>query len=297
MAACSGNPCRHSARRSPVPQLSTSKACPLTSIVMVSIAIDDGAADGGAADDGAPVSGAVRMVGCRAWCDGPCQDRSQTLTNFRLAGRVIPRPTWEHQNATPWRAAMAAGLSDHRRYWLVVAGRRTDPRQGDACWPGRGLLSCRRRRLFSRHDGGVALTAQEITGRNTWLVWSGGNDRFWDGMTATTFGGFDLLKTISSRPGLEIRSRQPLELSRADQRALLRQTDRSGSDTFRPLARQASGGFRALRHMQGVLAQRGGVCAGRDRQDVGQQRRGSGIGDQGRPARFQIKPLCRDAVR
>ena len=29
-------------------------------------------------------------------------------------------------------------------------------------------------------DGGVALTPDEIKGRNMWLVWTGGNDRFWD---------------------------------------------------------------------------------------------------------------------
>ena len=33
-----------------------------------------------------------------------------------------------------------------------------------------------------------------------WIVWTGGNDRFWDLMTNTTFGAFDLLKTISSHP-------------------------------------------------------------------------------------------------
>jgi hypothetical protein len=56
---------------------------------------------------------------------------------------------------------------------------------------------------FHDMDGGIALTPQEVQGRNTWLVWSGGNDRFWDGMTATTFGAFDLLKVISSHPGLK----------------------------------------------------------------------------------------------
>ena len=27
-----------------------------------------------------------------------------------------------------------------------------------------------------------------------WLVWTGGNDRFWDRLTHDTFGAFDLLK-------------------------------------------------------------------------------------------------------
>jgi hypothetical protein len=54
---------------------------------------------------------------------------------------------------------------------------------------------------FHDMDGGVALTADEIAGRNTWVLWTGGNDRFWDGLTATTFGGFDLLKIVTSHPG------------------------------------------------------------------------------------------------
>src|SRR4051812_33565981 len=53
---------------------------------------------------------------------------------------------------------------------------------------------------FHDMDGGVALTPAEIQGRNTWNVWTGGNDRFWDTMTTSTFGAFDLLKIISSYP-------------------------------------------------------------------------------------------------
>ena len=55
---------------------------------------------------------------------------------------------------------------------------------------------------FHDMDGAVALTPEEIKGRNMWIVWSGGNDRFWNGMTDTTFGAFDLLKIISSHPKL-----------------------------------------------------------------------------------------------
>jgi hypothetical protein len=55
---------------------------------------------------------------------------------------------------------------------------------------------------FRDMDGGVRLTADEIKGRNMWLVWSGGNDRFWDVVVKNSFGTFDLLKTISSAPGL-----------------------------------------------------------------------------------------------
>jgi hypothetical protein len=51
-------------------------------------------------------------------------------------------------------------------------------------------------------DGGVALTPDEVKGRNMWLVWTGGNDRFWDRMTQYTFGAFDMLKMITSHPSL-----------------------------------------------------------------------------------------------
>jgi hypothetical protein len=33
---------------------------------------------------------------------------------------------------------------------------------------------------FHGMDGGIALDADEVKGRNMWLVWTGGNDRFWD---------------------------------------------------------------------------------------------------------------------
>lgn len=56
---------------------------------------------------------------------------------------------------------------------------------------------------FHDMDDGVALTPDEVKGRDMWLVWTGGNDRFWDVMTKGSFGALDLLKTISSYPGLK----------------------------------------------------------------------------------------------
>jgi hypothetical protein len=47
-----------------------------------------------------------------------------------------------------------------------------------------------------------AFTDEEIAGRNMWLLWTGGNDRFWDRLTIDSLGTFDLLKTISSHPVL-----------------------------------------------------------------------------------------------
>jgi hypothetical protein len=49
-------------------------------------------------------------------------------------------------------------------------------------------------------DPGVKLNAAEARGRNTWIAWTFGSDRFWDYMSNHTFGAFDLLKIVSSHP-------------------------------------------------------------------------------------------------
>jgi hypothetical protein len=55
---------------------------------------------------------------------------------------------------------------------------------------------------FHDMDRGMALSQDEIKGRNMWLVWSGGNDRFWDKMTSYTYGSFDLLKIVTTHPSV-----------------------------------------------------------------------------------------------
>ena len=39
-----------------------------------------------------------------------------------------------------------------------------------------------------------------IRGRNNWIVWTGGNDRFWNFISNETFGSLDFLKLISNDP-------------------------------------------------------------------------------------------------
>src|SRR3990172_8416966 len=56
---------------------------------------------------------------------------------------------------------------------------------------------------FREMDGGVTLTLKEEQGRNTWIVWTGGNDRFWDVISVNSFGAFDLLKIVSSHKTLK----------------------------------------------------------------------------------------------
>src|SRR5690606_40778530 len=41
-----------------------------------------------------------------------------------------------------------------------------------------------------------------VKGRNNWIVWTGGNDKFWDYMSVKSFGSFDLLKVLSNHPRL-----------------------------------------------------------------------------------------------
>ena len=53
--------------------------------------------------------------------------------------------------------------------------------------------------VFQPMDGGIQLTADEIKGRNTWNLWCGGDEQFWERMSRESYGLIDLLKTIDSR--------------------------------------------------------------------------------------------------
>lgn len=53
--------------------------------------------------------------------------------------------------------------------------------------------------VFQPMDGGIKLSEDEVKGRNTWNLWCGGNEQFWDRVAREGLGLFDLLKTIDSR--------------------------------------------------------------------------------------------------
>lgn len=53
--------------------------------------------------------------------------------------------------------------------------------------------------LFKDMDGGIELTEDEIKGRNTWMVWTAGNQAFWDHLANNSFGAIDLLKILDTR--------------------------------------------------------------------------------------------------
>lgn len=45
--------------------------------------------------------------------------------------------------------------------------------------------------------------AAAVKGRNNWIVWTGGNDRFWDQLSRDSAGNLDFLKTLSNHPSLK----------------------------------------------------------------------------------------------
>jgi hypothetical protein len=53
--------------------------------------------------------------------------------------------------------------------------------------------------LFKDMDGGLGLEEAEIKGRNSWILWTAGNQVFWDRMANRLCGVVDLIKTLDSR--------------------------------------------------------------------------------------------------
>src|SRR5260370_21927911 len=53
--------------------------------------------------------------------------------------------------------------------------------------------------VFKEMDGGIQLTDAEIRGRNTWILWTAGNQVFWDRIAREGYGLVDLIKTLDSR--------------------------------------------------------------------------------------------------
>src|SRR5258705_2875 len=90
---------------------------------------------------------------------------------------------------------------------LVAGGAKDEPGRvlDEASRAGRTVASfpAADEDYFHDMDDGIALTREEIQGRNTWIVWTGGNDRFWNRISIDSFGAFDLLKIISSHEKLE----------------------------------------------------------------------------------------------
>jgi hypothetical protein len=91
--------------------------------------------------------------------------------------------------------------------WLIAGAREPRPGsvQDEALAAGRDASTfvAADEDYFQDMDGGVALAPDEIKGRNTWNVWTGGNDAMWDKLTVTSVGLLDFLKILTSSPGLK----------------------------------------------------------------------------------------------
>jgi hypothetical protein len=83
--------------------------------------------------------------------------------------------------------------------WLVSL--RTGPVVDDAKAAGKTVADFPETdsHAFDEMDGGVSLSAEERRGRNTWLLWTAGDQTFWDGMARHGLGLTDFLKVVDSR--------------------------------------------------------------------------------------------------
>ncbi len=90
---------------------------------------------------------------------------------------------------------------------LHIAGctRVVPPHQDEAMRAGRDVSSLQPadEDYFHAMDGAIALTPEEVRGRNNWNVWTAGNDRFWDVISVRSAGTLDFLKTLSSHKSLK----------------------------------------------------------------------------------------------
>ena len=93
---------------------------------------------------------------------------------------------------------------------------------------------------FRDMDGGMGAHREEVKGRNMWIVWTGGNDRFWDAISANQFRHARLPQdgVLAPDDDRTIRPRQPFDVPRARQRAVLQESDRPRSRALRPVARR-----------------------------------------------------------
>ncbi len=53
--------------------------------------------------------------------------------------------------------------------------------------------------VFKPMDGGIQLSPEEIMGRNSWNLWTAGNQHFWNTVAQDSYGIMDLLKTLDNR--------------------------------------------------------------------------------------------------
>src|SRR5579863_10522258 len=91
-------------------------------------------------------------------------------------------------------------------WWLFFTGPRPGHVEDEAKRAGRTAASLNpiayaspATDFFKDMDRGVTMSdPHEVNGRNMWILWTGGDDRFWDLSATLSFGNVDLLKSLSS---------------------------------------------------------------------------------------------------
>ncbi len=83
----------------------------------------------------------------------------------------------------------------------LVAGRTADTLKG-VDGTGDDLLADMDYGYRRNTDPSAKLDAAGVRGRVSWVMWTFGNDRFWDYMANHTFGAFDLLKILSTHSAI-----------------------------------------------------------------------------------------------
>lgn len=110
------------------------------------------------------------------------------LAKHQISGHKFVMPDW------PTRmAAIRVGVA------LGLAGCDYSPKPISKATPASPADLGAGQDLYQPMDGGLNLSEEEITGRNTWHLWTAGNDAFWDQMARRSHGLIDLLKTLDSR--------------------------------------------------------------------------------------------------
>ena len=99
-----------------------------------------------------------------------------------------------------WRARLVLGLAFSAALSAASVAASGPPDEAQLAGRDEASLKQASEDFFHAMDNGVALTPDEARGRNMWLVWTGGDDRFWDRVTQNSLATFDLLKIVTSHP-------------------------------------------------------------------------------------------------
>src|ERR1019366_7271498 len=148
---------------------------------------------------------------------------------FRAAVTYGVGPGFDKTDSHGGRRGRAACLGGHGLPPLVDAAR-AGPHAGRDAAERTGHLRRTGRRLLPRRRWRARPYPGRDTRRNTWMVWSAGNDHLWDWLARESAGAFDLLKIVGSydpeedpaaTPGQREKLKQPYGFRRENRMARL----------------------------------------------------------------------------